>query len=292
MSGNISSLRTERKAAVRQASGPVALAAAARAFAAAALLAAVWAPAPARASGDEKQDFAVMMTDLDIRTEAGFDKPTAVKGPYLSVWRVKGSVQDEGKQTWYGLILREEKTSRQVEKKGWVLKLPKESDPLLKEEVPVFRHPGDQEPPRLVKTKRLSRTGTVRNDGAWTEVKWTGHDDRVDEQLGFIAASDVALEARTTREKVDEKIAAVRAHPKWTQQMVKAVFRGDVREGFPRDAVLLSLGEPEIKVDLDGHRERFLYRVSAMGSVEITLLRGYVDNIRRIEPAIDAKEEP
>lgn len=235
-------------------------------------------------SNETRQDFAILLADVDVRTEAGFGKPVIRREPYLSVFRVKGTALGEGRQPWYGIVLREERTPRRMTRRGWILKLPGESDPLLKDEVAVFRYPGDPDPPKLVRTKWLSRTGLARHDGAWSEVNWNVREDQVDELVGFVPASDVALDARTTREKVDEKVGIIRANPKWTPQMISTILRGEVREGYSREAVLLALGEPPLKAELGEHRERFVYRGSAMGSVEIHLLRGFVEKIRRIDP--------
>ncbi len=225
-------------------------------------------------------DHGILLMDTELRTEPGFGKPTIAKAKYLEIYRVKNSAPGEGKVLWYGLILREERTPRRVQNRGWVLRLPGETDPLLKDEVPVFRYPSAPEPPKLVKTRWLGRTGTTRHGGAWIEVTWNSRQDRVDELLGYVPSTEMALLPRTTEAEAASKVSTIRANPRWTPQMVAAILRGEVRDGFPREAVILALGEPPVRVELEDHREQLSWRTAPQGPIEIILYRGFVEEIR------------
>lgn len=235
------------------------------------------------AAAAEPADYAIVLTKTQVRTEAGFGKPSLQNIQYLDVFRVKGSALGEGRQPWYEIVLREHSMPRTILKRGWVIRLPGEGDPLLRDEAAVFRHPGDRDPPQLVKTRWLSRTGIVRHDGAWTEVTWNVRLDRVDALTGFVPANDIHLEVRSTMEKISAKLDVVRANPQWTPLTVGAILRGDIREGFSREAVLLAVGEPEIRAETEGHKERWLYRHTSVGPLEVRLFRGFVESVRKID---------
>lgn len=217
------------------------------------------------ASAARADDWAVLLGEIEIRTEPGFSKPAIQKSTPLAIYKVSAPVyaKDEGNQLWYEIILREERKLRDSMRKGWVLRLEGDPDPLKQAKTQVYKLPNTDSLVGRMETSRLAPTGVVSPDGRWTEVRYESTDQTVRNELGYVPASLVEFYEDPDLTQLVPRLSAIREKTWPLKWKVEAAQRR-ILKGFTRDAVQLALGTPaEITIPgMEQANEVWLYNLS------------------------------
>lgn len=191
------------------------------------------------------EDWVIVLGEVEIRERPGFAQPALEKSPEFSLYKVVSRVEaeKEGSQTWYEIVLREDRRIKQKRAAGWVLQLPEDAGPLSKPSVPVYKTP---DAGTLIGSKRnheLSLTGMRSPDGKWHEVRFDDKVEHLRQQVGYVPASLAWLEEDPELTELVPRLERIR-NSDWPAKWKAFCVRRTIRKGFPRAAVELALGEP------------------------------------------------